>query len=80
MFQKQLARLCRAILFSMLNKLEHGRLTIIDECPLDGGKPQATTFGGKIKESDNLGATVTVSDQSVWLRLCSNLDAVSCIR
>lgn len=68
------------MLFSMLNKLEHGRLTIIDACPIDGGKPQATTFGSKAKQSNNLEATITISDQSVWLRLCSNLDAVSCLQ
>jgi len=76
MLHSQLARLSRSALFSMLEKLEYGQLTIIDKAPLSGGDPQTVSFGAKENVPGQPVAKLVVLDSSVWLRLCSNLDAV----
>ncbi|KAJ9136652.1 cyclopropane-fatty-acyl-phospholipid synthase protein [Pleurostoma richardsiae] len=75
MLHSQLARLSRSALFSMLEKLEYGQLTIIDKAPLSGGDPQTISFGAKENVPGQPVAKLVVLDSSVWLRLCSNLDA-----
>ncbi|KAH8649034.1 Mycolic acid cyclopropane synthetase-domain-containing protein [Xylariales sp. PMI_506] len=77
MFEKQTGRFARAALFSMLEKIEYGRLHIkvVRDDDMDGKNSELFTFGKEEKPSHEPEATLVVKSPSVWLRLCSNLDA-----
>jgi hypothetical protein len=76
MLQNQLNRLARAALFSTLGKIEYGqiRITIAEN---DQDKEAEVHTFGQPKSPDEPKAALLIRNPAVWLRLCSNLDAVS---
>jgi hypothetical protein len=60
----------------MLDGIQYGRLHITTPAESKEKEGQTFTFGRKEKLPHEPEASIVVHNPAVWLRLCSNLDAV----
>ncbi|KAF2119539.1 Mycolic acid cyclopropane synthetase-domain-containing protein [Lophiotrema nucula] len=71
-FEPHITRFARASILATLEKIQHGRLTVVIK---DGIESNTVSFGSTKEGPDTLSASVVILDSSVWTRLCSNMDA-----